>query len=256
MASWADLGVELSRWEETGRAATFWWRDDDAADRTPAVERLVGLAGDAGAPVHLAVVPAPLTRTLVDFLNGSAAARVLQHGYAHANHAPKGSGKWELGDHRPLETVISELQIGRRRLSEAFGSGFLPVMVPPWNRISDSVAAALAAAGFMALSTEGARTARFAAPGLLALHAHCDPIRWKGGAHFRGEDRSLGQIVEHLAARRNGTVDLTEPTGLCTHHLALDGEGWEFVKRFLQYTTGHRAARWVGLEDEIGRSRP
>lgn len=256
MAGWADLGAELSRWEEAGRTVTFWWRDDDAADRTPAVERLVGLAEAAGAPVHLAVVPAPLTGALVDFLNDSAAARVLQHGYAHVNHAPKGSGKWELGDHRPLEAVIAELEIGRRWLSEVFGSKFLPVMVPPWTRISDKVTAALPVAGFRALSTEGARGALFAAPGLLALHAHCDPIRWKGGAHFRGEERSLGQIVEHLEARREGGADLTEPTGLCTHHQALDGEGWEFVERFLQYTAGHRAARWVGLEDEIGRSRP
>ncbi|MGE0213124.1 MAG: polysaccharide deacetylase family protein [Parvibaculaceae bacterium] len=255
MAGWDDLGVELARWVGAGRTATLWWRDDDAADRTPAVERLVGLAEASGAPVHLAVVPAPLTERLTAYLMRSAVTRVLQHGYAHANYAPKGTGKWELGDHRPLEAVLAELDVGRRRLAAAFGKKFLPVLVPPWTRISDSVTAALAAAGFEVLSTEGARADRFAAPGLLALHAHCDPIRWKGGAQFRGEDRSLALIVEHLAARREGRADLTEPTGLCTHHLALDGEGWEFVERLLQYTVEHRAVRWIALEDEMDRDR-
>ena len=35
---WAVLGDELARWREAGRSATFWWRDDDAVQRTPALE--------------------------------------------------------------------------------------------------------------------------------------------------------------------------------------------------------------------------
>ena len=43
MTGWADLDAELDRWKAAGRAATLWWRDDDATRPTPALDRLLAL---------------------------------------------------------------------------------------------------------------------------------------------------------------------------------------------------------------------
>ena len=58
MSTWTDLLDEAARWREAGRTAELWWRDDDAADVGPALERLLAIHRDSGVPLALAVVPA------------------------------------------------------------------------------------------------------------------------------------------------------------------------------------------------------
>lgn len=251
MASWSDLEAELELWREEGSTATLWWRDDDAAELTPAIERLLGLSAMFEVPVHLAVIPAHLAHSLKTAVAAAPQTRILQHGYAHVDHAPKGEGSWELGRHRPVAFMLTELEQGFARLAALFAHRFLPVLVPPWTRIDAELVPLLPAAGFRALSMEGARPRPFAAPGLKALNAHCDPIKWKGGARFTGTERALDEIVGHLAARRRGLVDRSEPTGLCTHHLAHDEDVWGFVEALVGRTVAHPAARWIGLEGEL-----
>ncbi len=246
---WSDLDAELDRWAAAGRIATLWWRDDDAARLTPALERLVALARGHGATVHLAAIPARLTPELSDALAGEPCVRLLQHGYAHVDHAPPGTGSWELGDHRPLGVILEELAEGRRILMAAAGERFLPVLVPPWTRIAESLIPHVREVGLTALSLEGARRSRHAAPGIETLNAHCDPIKWKGGPRFTGTGKALDEIVKHLAARRTGAADADEPTGLCTHHLDHDDATWAFVERLLAAVTAHEAARWIDLAE-------
>ena len=44
MTGWDRLSIELDAWSAAGRAAEFWWRDDDAIDTTPALDRLLSLS--------------------------------------------------------------------------------------------------------------------------------------------------------------------------------------------------------------------
>ncbi len=191
------------------------------------------------------MVPGRLAGSLVARLAGCGAVDVLQHGWRHANHADGGEGAWEQGDHRPLAAVGAELVEGRQRLREAFGERFLPVLVPPWNHVSERVVQALPGLGFSGLSTFGARERAMPAPGLRQVNAHCDPIRWKGGARFAGTARALGELTGHLEARRSGAADPDEATGLVTHHLQMDEAAWEFVASLLQRTRGWLSAREV-----------
>src|SRR5262245_19543678 len=101
MSTWRDLQDEAARWAEAGRAADLWWRDDDAADTGPALDRLIALQRDSGVPLALAVVPARATPALADRLAGEPGIAVVQHGYAHTNHAAAGAKKVELGLERP-----------------------------------------------------------------------------------------------------------------------------------------------------------
>lgn len=251
MSDWQVLINELDQWHDAGKVATLWWRDDDACVLTPQLEQLIAIADNAGVPVHLAVIPARLEEPATEFLLKSPNTRILQHGFAHIDHAPKGEGSWELGDHRPLEAVEKELRQGFRILHAAFGDKFLPVLVPPWTRFSEKLHPILSQVGFKAFSAEGFRDKRKNANGVQTIHAHCDPVKWKQNARFKGVQRVAEDFASHLKKRRLGQCDPTESTGLCTHHMDHSAELWAFLPEFLQVTTSHPAVKWIGLELEL-----
>lgn len=246
-AAWRDLDEELDAWADSGIAATFWWRDDDATTATPALARLAGLSRTLAVPLALAVIPAQAQPDLAAALNRHPTVTVLQHGWSHVDHAAPPAKKCELGSERAADTVLAELAEGRRRLERLFGPralpAALPVLVPPWNRIAPAVAERLGEAGIHGLSTFGPR--RLTHPGVACVNTHLDPIAWKEGKRFLGEAESLGMAVAHLRARRAGSVDTREPTGLLTHHLVMDDETWAFAERFLSTVRSHPAARWL-----------
>jgi hypothetical protein len=170
----------------------------------------------------------------------------LQHGYAHRNHAPPGERNWELGSHRPVDDVVAELKSGQSELARRFGHRFLPVLVPPWNRIDPAVVARLPEAGFGGLSTFGARAA--GDPPLVQCNTHVDLIAWRRGKAFIGMDVAIARLVAHLKARREGEGDPVEPTGVLTHHLDLDGDAWPFLEELFARTKAHRGATWIAAE--------
>jgi hypothetical protein len=249
MAIWDDLNEELDAWESNGATATIWWRDDDAGRPHPNLTRLLDTAESANAPIHMATVPAQLTDEVTMLFRSNQHVHVLQHGYAHVDHAPKGEGSWELGTHRPINVVLDEQRRGLERLKMAFGSQFIPVQTPPWTRIAPEIVEQLTDIGFKGLSMVFPRAKKFAAPGLLEANTRCDPIKWKGGAHFAGTERALDDVVSHLQGRRLGTLDADEPTGLLTHHLDHDEEIWEFIEDLTQRLNTHKATRWVTFNE-------
>jgi hypothetical protein len=239
------LARELDRWAKMRRVATLWWRDDDAVAATEPLARLADLASRHEVPVALAVVPAALDGSLPRAVGASSWATVLQHGFAHRNHAAPGQRSCELRSSRSLPDVERDLATGLETLRAAFGERFLPVMVPPWNRIDAAVIARLPALGFTGLSTFGARAAATPLPHLVQCNTHVDPIDWRGGRTFVGADAAAGRLASHLAARRAGTADASEPSGLLTHHLVFDAAAWRFVGDLLARTCRHPAARWI-----------
>jgi hypothetical protein len=245
MSSWKALESELDRWQEAGLSATFWWRDDDAETPSPALDRLLALRASRDLPLALAVIPAGTGEALAQRLRPEKGLRVLQHGYAHRNHAPDTEKTVELGRHRPLAKVMGELRAGQRRLEKLFGRRFQAVVVPPWNRIDGRVMGALAPAGYRGVSVFGPRLARVAGPGLIQANCHVD-VMDGSSRRFAGAGPVLKRAVLHLHLRRLNQADVTEPTGLMTHHLAHDRAAWDFIARFLDETRGHPAGRWIG----------
>ena len=245
-ADWAGLTAALDRWAAAGRRATFWWRDDDAVAVTPALETLIGLSERHHVPLALAVIPDGAEPALAARLARSdAPIAVLQHGFAHRNHAPDGEKSVELGPHRPLDSVTSELLAGRETLTALFGGRFFAALVPPWNRIGPEVAAAVASLGYRGLSTFEPRPAGTPAH----VNTHIDIIDWHGSRGFAGEAACLGAAIAHLSDRLDGRCDPDEPTGLLSHHLVHDQACWRFIDRFLAETRSHAAASWVSAPD-------
>ena len=241
---WSDLARELDAWHGEGRIASMWWRDDDAAAPGPALDRLAGIAREHTVTVGLAVIPALASGALAAWIE-SARVEVLQHGWAHRNHATDGEKKSELGRHRAADVVMAELSRGRETLRGLARSRTLPVLVPPWNRIDPALIPALPPAGFRGLSTFGPRPAARPAPGLGQTNCHVDVVDWRGGRGFVGCGRAVAAVVAHLAARRARTVDPAEPTGLLTHHAVHEEPTWTFIARLIEQTRHHPAARWL-----------
>jgi hypothetical protein len=242
---WSALDRELGEWQSAGMAADFWWRDDDAVAATPELERLLAVSRTAGVALGIAAVPGCLQPSLAPALSGQPQAVLLQHGFAHVNHAPATvRGAWELGPHRPMDEMLAELAAGRWIMEAAFGGQFLAVVTPPWNRFDRRLLPGLRQAGFIGLSAAGERQEAEAGPGFVEANIHFDLLSWKAGPRFRGEASAQSEILGHLRRRRLGTADRAEPTGLLTHHLVLDEPAWRFLTRFLDLTTRHPAARW------------
>jgi hypothetical protein len=238
---------ELDAWKDAGATAEFWWRDDDAAEPNTALDRLIALSDRLGVPCGLATVPAKAGEPLRKTVSHAHHVWVLQHGYAHKNHAPSGAGAWELGGHRPKSVVLDELRLGMGKLTQLFKSRFVPVLVPPWNRIDPELLPYLPVLGYRGLSA-GYRKSRPEPPAdLRVADAHCDVLHWKDkpDVRFAGTEKCLKLLVDHLKDKRTGEADAGEPTCVLTHHMAMDAEAWAFVETLFAATTAHPAAAWL-----------
>jgi len=250
MSNWDDLTAELDDWDDAGMIAEFWWRDDDAVEPTPALDRLLDLRKFLDVPLAIAAIPASATKTLGEVLAEEDSIAVLQHGYAHRNHRAADAKKAELGNDRELWDIAREIADGRGRMDEIFGGGkWLNVMAPPWNRIDDSVIALLPGLGFHGLTHWSARTSEECAPGLRNVNTHIDIIDWPGTRAYAGDAAVLGAAIAHLAAKRIGQVDAGEATGLLTHHLAHEDGCWGFIETFVKQTAAHPAVSWRPAAD-------
>jgi hypothetical protein len=255
MSDWPTLDAELDRWARADRIATLWWRDDDAVTVTPALDRLMQTARQPdGAPVPLclAVIPAEADGVLAKRAAASPQLSILQHGFSHRNHAPPAEKKQELGTHRPPAVVLGELTEGRMRLRQLFAGHFLPVLVPPWNRIAAAVRDGLAGIGMTHISTYGPRTSG----DRLSINTHVDIIDWHGGRGFVGEAAALRLLTGHLSARREQNVDPAEPTGILTHHLVQDEACWEFLTGLVYRMSRRPEVRWVAGTGIFGQTEP
>lgn len=239
MASWRALADEAMRWSDSGRKGVVWWRDDDAVDASPALDRLLTIQQACAVPLSLAVVPAQATPALAARLREVPDVDVLQHGYAHVNHAAAGEKKkMELGLHRPAMMVLGELGTGWLALERLFGARALAVMVPPWNRIAPPLVHTLPEIGFKGLSTFGPRLRPHPTRGLLEINTHVDLIDWKGERGFVGETAALETLVAALTRARAASPPASaEPVGILSHHLAMDGKAWDFLRSLWQRAT-------------------
>jgi len=249
MAEWNDLSRELDAWCAENRRATFWWRDDDAVCQTAALERLLDTSHETQTPVAVAVIPGEMDTELVGYLDNREDIEVLQHGFKHINHAPPPSKASEFGPERDPQTRLNELSKGRKLLSKF--RRLLPVLVPPWNRIDESLLRFLPEIGISGISTFAPRAAD-EVPGLTRVNTHVDIVNWRHGRKFLGIADTLECVVDHLRARRAGSADPDEATGLLTHHLVHDEQGWAFLVEFLSLTGAHSGARWVKAEEAFG----
>ncbi len=241
--AWNALTSELDAWSDTGRIATLWWRDDDATNRTKKLDQLYALSEHHAVPLCLAVIPHAVENEVLQSVAPAANITVLQHGYAHVNHAPADQKKTEFGNTRSEADVARDIANGFTRISRS--PNFQATFVPPWNRIHPLVYNILSTCGLTGLSTFGPRQYQFPVPGLCQVNTHADIIDWRGDRGFAGEEPVCAQLVSHLKARRQETCDANEPTGILTHHLVHTPACWAFLENLFQMAAAHPAIKWL-----------
>ncbi len=249
---WIDLFAELDRWQRADRIAKFWWRDDDAQRVTTPLERLVELSGLHGIPLLLAVIPEGVEQDLATHIAASGApVTVAQHGIAHRNNAPEGEKKTELHD-RMLDDpgFVPALRAGRQHLADLLGPAFLPVMVPPWNRIGPTIASQLGGWGYAGISVDG--PPRPETGDLPQVNTHLDLIDWRADKTFIGPARALTALTNQLARQRQAPAD-GPAIGFLTHHLDHGRPLWAFLSQLFGLLGGHPAVRWAAPADMFAK---
>lgn len=226
----------LDSFMSRGIAADLWLRDDDATEPTPALDRLLALSDRYAVPMTLAVIPAPTGDALARRLDSADKIDVAAHGWAHQNHARPEEKKRELGLHRPKDAVLGELRAGFEKLQALYPSRFVPMLVPPWNRIDPEIVEGLPAIGYRALSVYGPEKT---AP-LSLLNTHVDIIDWRGTRGGKDHDLLFAETAERMVAAEPGA----RTTGILTHHLDHDETAWAFLDRLFALTANHPGCRW------------
>lgn len=248
-AGWDPLVAELARWEEAGRVADLWLRDDDAVEPTAALDRLLDIGARHAAPVCLAVIPEPTGPALAARLRQAPGASVAVHGWSHRNHASAAEKKQELGAQRPAATVLAEVGAGLAKLRDLNGDKLDPLLVPPWNRIDGAVLEGLPRLGFEAVSVFGPER-----PGPLpAINTHVDIIDWHGGRGCRDHAVLAGEIARQMRRAFEGE---SATTGVLTHHLVHDEAAWTFLEKLLGITAAHPACAWRQVRELMPRAKP
>jgi hypothetical protein len=240
--AWGGFVDELSRWQAANRVVEFWWRDDDACRADPALDRLYALAARTGVPLAVAAVPDQCEPAAFEGL--SAGAAVFQHGADHRNRATAAEKKTEFPAEESVEDAIARLIAGRAKLESAAQGRVLPVLVPPWNRLSPHLVTHLADAGYGGLSTYGVRNFTNLPAGLTQINTHVDIIDWKGDRGFCGTRRVLDRVTMLLAARRAHEAGANEPLGWLTHHAVHDAAAWDFLETLFEATSGVPGICW------------
>ncbi len=254
---WQEFENELKLWQQANIEPKFWWRDDDASKSGIKLEQLSDISG--GLPISLAVVPnwlddnQPLAPWLNSYFDN---ATVIQHGWAHQNHAAANQKKSEFCNNRPLKDSMNDIIKGDKLLKSIFKQRYQAVFVPPWNRICDDIIIELSNMGILALSTYGA-----AKPDLSSqnrINSHVDIINWRDGRKFIGENNAIKLYIDHLAAKRliltiksvnmnvnpPQQINQHEPTGILTHHMDHDDDCWNFLQDLVKFSKNN-GMRWL-----------
>lgn len=235
---------ELDLWRATGQKPRLFLRDDDAIDATPALDRLISGCEEFNIPLLLATIPKPANQALRKRVLASPLVRGAVHGYLHKNHSPMGEKTCELGNHRPLKTVLGELREGREKLLDLFDGNLSGIIVPPWNRIHDPIIDGLKGLGFEGLSTHAWLKHEMPLP---MINTHVDIMHWSAGTIGREHNWVLNQIAINLEiARKKGG----RAVGILTHHLVHDEKAWAMLDKL--YGTLNGKVSWVAADDLLG----
>ncbi len=240
-ADWSALHGVLDHLADAGATAQFWLRDDDAISNTSALRQLADWAMRAQVDLLLALVPSAADGSLKSLLETTPHFIGAVHGWAHQNHAPASEKKQELGAHRPIDVVCAELASALQRTTELCGDRAMPILVPPWNRISAEVVRNLPHLGFAGLSTFAEAFTEPAIAGLEVQNSHVDIIDWRGNRGGRPTTDLIKEMVTAIEQRTPGE----QPIGILSHHLVHDAAAWAFLDELGEALDRHAGAAWI-----------
>jgi len=221
----AELRTALARRGAEAGPLDVFFRDDDVDEDEESLRLLLALFLRRGAPVILGVIPGGLSASAVGLLAAHPGAiELTQHGWRHLNHEPEGR-KCEFGPSRTFGEQLDDIARGKARMTEAFGPGWFPAFIPPWNRCTAETCRALDELGFEVLSrNRGA--ASYPGHRLREFPVTLDLYRWRDGAVPRPEAEVVGDLAGQVAGR--------EPIGIMLHHKVMTAGCFSLVEGLLE----------------------
>ena len=222
----------------------FWWRDDDVFDSTEELKELISFSCLNKIPVNLAVIPKKLSNEAIKLIKQYTHISVVQHGYSHINYANVGEPLNEFGLHRSLEIQLKEIQIGFEKLITAFGNQFIPVFVPPWGHIADSVIEQISTIGIKGISMIGDRDKIY--PNLINNNVNVDIHSWKteSDSSYEVNIRSYNQIIDDIfnKIKIEKSDDECLTIGILTHSQIMGNNDWHIFGKLV------KAIKKMGIE--------
>ncbi len=240
----AAIKKELSLWQQNGQQCHFWWRDDDATQDTPALQKLIDLHQQTKIPVALSVIPKFAHVTLLQQIKNLPQISILQHGWQHRNYELPEQPFSEFGSSRDSEIIRQELRTGRNLLKAMFAKQFVTGFVAPWNNLAakhwpefdqyDLVSFHDGAANQMPSKFK-------------QLNVHIDILRWRKYPKFRGTTRTIKAILKQLKQRRTDQ-QFDKPIGIMSHHLVMDNASWQFLTKLLNFLRQESVVQFLDIQ--------
>lgn len=243
---WKPLDDALAALKSREGPLDIWWRDDDTTAMSPELEKLLALRARHGVPVALAVIPKESDKALPESLPAGSTVDVLVHGLAHENHAPPAERKAEFGPHRPAATMLDELDHALSIIRKRFPKHFLPVFVPPWNRMDKKLVPELAGLGYCGLSRLGPREnhGKF-----LEINAHVEVTDWK-----KRETHTRERFAALLAKSLRACAASGEPLGIVSHHRIHDDKAFALLDEVFARLRAETSLRWPSAREMFARA--
>jgi hypothetical protein len=238
-SSFTRLGSALAERQQQGAPLNMFFRDDDVDEDEESLRRLLRFFGERETPVNLAIIPGLLADGAVKLLTESRSDHpgmfgLNQHGWRHVNHEREGR-KCEFGASRGFAEQFEDVARGRVKLDEAFGAGWFPAFIPPWNRCTEATHQALDQLGFRVFSAKqgGAPLTGF---GFREISITLDLFTWRGGASLKPAE----EIVDDLIAQISGQQTI----GVMLHHKVMGEEAFSFLGSMLDALKQHSIVRF------------
>jgi hypothetical protein len=241
------LHAAIEEWKNAWGTAPFFLRDDDAARVTPRLQRLLGICRETKVQVMLSVIPGRLQPDLIEAMMDCEHAVPVQHGYQHESHSTVEGVKSEFPDEEALELQLDRTKKGFDGMAAAFGDRFMPILVPPWNNISQQLAANLADTGIAGLSCSGRRGSAVA----YKIKVFNSWVSLNNFAMLEAPfDPSIivDKYVRAIRNRMGRTQDRLEPIGLTTHHLVTSEAQFRFLQGLIE-TVQDAGGQWLSPQE-------
>ena len=224
---WHKIKDLIAKSKQKGCPVEIWWRDDDAISMTASLEQLLGLSEKWSAPLSLAVIPEPCNGyfPLPDKVS------IIQHGIAHINHAKEGKKKSEFPEDCEFYPRNEDILFHKKKLKKTFGNCFVPIFVPPWNRIAPNYIESISDCGFSALSRFGKAKQNI----ICELNTHIDIVNNKTRPKTLINENAILEVLANEIEERIHNTSHKMPIGLLTHHLVHDSLCWRFLDNLLAF---------------------
>ncbi len=228
--NWEARLEELFR-KHSGKIPPVFFRADDIGAWGQGLHAMLRLFKHHGMPLALAVVPAWInSRRIEKICEKVDISDSLwgwhQHGWRHINWNKDGK-KAEFCKSRSREQQWADIWKGHTKLVDLFGSNFVPVFTPPWNRLDLTTLDVLQHLGFRAVSMDGPfprgakKTVRLGNFRIM-LDLHTRKVQYEAYAFDE-----LLKDLDTVFAHKN-------PVGIMIHHHRMNINAFLFLHRFLE----------------------